>query len=90
MFAGVGGTTGDGGSAGSVAPGSAGFRVIQSLIACAGLLLAPDSLYAQVLPNPIPAINPLIDSLGLPPATVQELTTLCPPALPNPKVVPQR
>ena len=37
-------------------PGSAGFRVIQSLIACAGLLLAPNSLYAQV--------NPLIDSLG--------------------------
>ena len=51
--------------------GSARFRVIQSVIACAGLLLAPASLYAQ---SPI---NPLIDSLGLPPPIVQELNTLC-------------
>ena len=58
-------------------PGSAGFRVIQSLIACAGLLLAPDPLYAQVPPTPIPAINPLIDSLDLPDPIVEELNTLC-------------
>ena len=58
-------------------PGSAGFRVIQSLIACAGLLLAPDPLYAQVPPKPIPAINPLIDSLDLPGPIVEEVDTLC-------------
>jgi hypothetical protein len=50
-------------------PGSAWFRVIQSLIACAGLLLAPDSSYAQ--------LNPLVDSLGLPDPIVQQLDTVC-------------
>ena len=55
-------------------PKSTGFRVIQSLIVCAGLLLTPNSLYAQ---SAIPAINPLIDSLDLPDPIVQELNTLC-------------
>ena len=65
------------------APGSAGFRIVQSLIACAGLLLAPDSSYAQ--------LNPLIDSLYRFAARhIQELNTLCPPTLPTPKVVQQR
>jgi hypothetical protein len=61
---------------------AARFQGIRSLVACAGLLLAPSPSNAQSFgdvlpPAPIPAIAPLIGGLDLSDTIVHELNTLC-------------